>query len=190
MRRWRAWWKVAKPGADRSPSSSLGLLTLIGLSVLLASTLGIRGLRGGRRYHLLPEGGPGPRRTRLAPGSRTFFYIAGFAVLFSTNVGIMDWVSRLTADSMKSELSWPKASSGAESKIYSMITWIMCIGGSADHIAGHRTAAHTADPRLDGGRVHDVLLLGAAHPGSTAASCRNRSNCKQLAAGGDDRDVS
>ena len=27
-----------------------------------------------------------------------FFYIAGFAVLFSTNIGIVDRVSRLTVD--------------------------------------------------------------------------------------------
>jgi hypothetical protein len=30
-----------------------------------------------------------------------FFYIAAFAVLFATNIGIVDYASRLTADSLK-----------------------------------------------------------------------------------------
>ena len=58
-----------------------------------------------------------------------FFYFAGFAVLFSTNVGVVDWVSRLTADSLK--VNFLKESEfWSESKIYITVVWIMCIGGS------------------------------------------------------------
>ena len=58
-----------------------------------------------------------------------FFYFAGFAVLFSTNVGVVDWVSRLTADSLK--VTFLKESQfWSESKIYVTVVWIMAIGGS------------------------------------------------------------
>jgi len=58
-----------------------------------------------------------------------FFYFAGFAVLFSTNVGIVDWVSRLTADALK--VTFLKESQfWSESKIYITVVWLMCIGGS------------------------------------------------------------
>jgi hypothetical protein len=58
-----------------------------------------------------------------------FFYLAGFAILFSTNVGIMDWVSRLTADSMKVNFL-AESQFWSESKIYVTVIWIMAIGGS------------------------------------------------------------
>jgi hypothetical protein len=44
-------------------------------------------------------------------------------------VGIVDWVSRLTADSMKVYVL-ARSQFWSESKIYVTIVWIMCIGGS------------------------------------------------------------
>jgi hypothetical protein len=64
-----------------------------------------------------------------------FFYLAGFAVLFSTNIGVVDWVSRLTADSLK--VTFLKESAfWSESKIYVTVVWIMCIGGSLIILTG------------------------------------------------------
>ena len=55
--------------------------------------------------------------------------MAGFAVLFSTNVGVVDWVSRLTADALKVNFLGG-SQFWSESKMYATVVWIMCIGGS------------------------------------------------------------
>ena len=58
-----------------------------------------------------------------------FFYFAGFAVLFSTNVGIVDYVSRLTANTLKTGYL-AQSEFWSESKVYLVVAWIMCIRGS------------------------------------------------------------
>jgi hypothetical protein len=60
MRRWRGWWKVANQ-EQIFTFVILGLLTLIGLSVLVGLCLAPGDLRGARRYRLLTEGSSGPR---------------------------------------------------------------------------------------------------------------------------------
>jgi hypothetical protein len=59
-----------------------------------------------------------------------YFSIAGFAILFSTNIGIVDYVSRLTADSLKTGYL-ARSEFWSESKLYFVAAWIICIGGSA-----------------------------------------------------------
>jgi len=50
-------------------------------------------------------------------------------MLFSTNVGIVDYVARITGDSLK--VTFLKGSEfWSESKIYITVVWIMAIGGS------------------------------------------------------------
>ena len=58
------------------------------------------------------------------------FYIACFAILFSTNIGIVDYVSRLTADTLKTGYL-ARSEFWSESKLYFVAAWIMCIGGAA-----------------------------------------------------------
>ena len=58
-----------------------------------------------------------------------FFYIAGFAILFSTNTGIVDYVSRLTADSLKTGYL-ARNEFWSESKLYFVAAWIISIGGA------------------------------------------------------------
>ena len=111
MRRWRSWWRVANQ-EQFITFFILGLLTLIALSVLVA-TAGRRDL--GRDLDFVQGRGRSSKRSQLAPWFGTFFYIAGFAVLFSTNIGIIDYVSRLTADSLKVTFL-PRASSGRRAR--------------------------------------------------------------------------
>jgi hypothetical protein len=129
MSRWRNWWRVANQ-EQIITFYILGLLTLIGLSVLLYSTLGIVEVpesQAGDITFLQTEAQA--LSNQLGTWFEYFFYFAGFAVLFSTNVGIVDWVSRLTADSLK--VNFLKESEfWSESKIYITVVWIMCIGGS------------------------------------------------------------
>jgi hypothetical protein len=129
MRRWRNWWRVANQ-EQIITFYILGLATLIGLSVLLYSALGIVKVpedQAGDITFLQTEAQA--LSNQLGTWFEYFFYFAGFAVLFSTNVGVMDWVSRLTADSLK--INFLKRSEfWSESKIYITVVWIMAIGGS------------------------------------------------------------
>jgi hypothetical protein len=130
MSRWRNWWRVANQ-EQIITFYILGLLTLIGLSVLLYSALGgnvqVPESQAGSIEFLRTEAEA--LANQLGTWFENFFYFAGFAVLFSTNVGVVDWVSRLTADSLK--VTFLKESQfWSESKIYVTVVWIMAIGGS------------------------------------------------------------
>src|SRR5215212_3158863 len=130
MGRWRNWWRVANQEQILT-FYIIGLLTLIGLSVLLYSTLGgnvqVPASEAGDISFLQTESQALGKQ--LGTWFEYFFYFAGFAVLFSTNIGVVDWVSRLTADSLK--VTFLKESQfWSESKIYVTVVWIMCIGGS------------------------------------------------------------
>ena len=130
MGRWRRWWTLANQ-EQIITFYILGLLTLIGLSVLLYSTLGgnvkVPESEAGSITFLQTEAQA--LGNQLGTWFEYFFYFAGFAVLFSTNIGVVDWVSRLTADSLK--VTFLKTSEfWSESKIYVTVVWIMVIGGS------------------------------------------------------------
>ena len=97
MRRWRTWWRIANQ-EQLIVFLGIGLLITIVLSVLVYSTVGVQDL--GRDLDFIRAEGDVLKET-IAPWFGTFFYIAGFVVLFSTNIGVIDYVSRLTADSLK-----------------------------------------------------------------------------------------
>jgi hypothetical protein len=127
MRRWRGWWKVANQEQFLT-FYILGLLTLIGLSVLVNSTLGLSSTATDDISFVQKEGEV--LGQQIGSWFSLFFYGAGFAVLLSTNIGVVDYVSRLTADSLK--VSFLRDSSfWSESKIYITVVWLMCIVGAA-----------------------------------------------------------
>jgi hypothetical protein len=127
MRRWRGWWKVANQEQFLT-FYICGLLTLIGLSVLVNSTLGLSATATDDISFIQKEAAV--LGQQIAPWFQYFFYAAGFAVLLSTNIGVVDYVSRLTADSFK--VSFLKESTfWSESKIYITVVWLMCIVGGA-----------------------------------------------------------
>ena len=67
---------------------------------------------------------------KIAPWFEEFFFIAGFVMLLSTNIGIMDYVGRITGDSLKVTVL-RNSEFWSESKIYVTVVWIMAIGGTA-----------------------------------------------------------
>jgi hypothetical protein len=99
MRRWNGWWKVANR-EQLLTFVVIGLGMLIGLSVLVASVLGEGTYGDPGSIDFLKEEAE-VLGDEIGVWFEYFFYIAGFAVLLSTNVGIVDYVSRLTADSLK-----------------------------------------------------------------------------------------
>jgi hypothetical protein len=128
MRRWNGWWKVANR-EQLLTFVIIGLLTLIGLSVLVASVLGEGDYGDPGSIEFLKEEAI-VLGDRIGVWFEYFFYIAGFAVLFSTNIGIVDYVSRLTADTLKTGYL-AQSEFWSESKLYFVVAWIICIGGSA-----------------------------------------------------------
>jgi hypothetical protein len=90
-----------------------------------------------------------------APWFATFFIAAASIKLFSTNLGILDWVSQLTADSLK--VSFLGGSQfWSESKIYLTVVWSMITIGTVIILTG-------MDP---------VVLLIITAPGPSAQSPR------------------
>ena len=69
------------------------------------------------------------------PWFATFFFAAASIKLFSTNLGIMDWVSRLTADSLKVSFLG-ESRFWSESKIYLTVVWTMITIGSVIILTG------------------------------------------------------
>jgi Mn2+/Fe2+ NRAMP family transporter len=125
MRRWRKWWRIANQ-EQLITFLGLGLLITIVLSVLAYSTVGVQDL--GRDLDFIRAEGDILKEV-IAPWFGTFFYIAGFVVLFSTNIGVIDYVSRLTADSLK--VTFLRESEfWSESKIYATVAWFIIVAGS------------------------------------------------------------
>jgi len=133
MRRWRAWWKVANR-EHFITFFALGLAILIALSVLVWSTVGEAQLTGEADISFINEEA---RVLGNEVGSwfRTFFLFAGMVVLFSTSIGIMDYVSRLSASELKISF-FPNSQTITESRIYFTLAWVIAIAGSLILLAG------------------------------------------------------
>jgi len=125
MRRWRTWWRIANQ-EQLIVFLGIGLLITIVLSVLAYSTVGVQDL--GRDLDFIRAEGEVLSEV-IAPWFGTFFFIAGFVVLFSTNIGVIDYISRLTADSLK--VTFLRESTfWSESKIYVTVAWLIIVAGS------------------------------------------------------------
>lgn len=124
--RWRQWWRIAN-WEQFITFWFIGALLLVSLSVLVISTIGTNtDLEEGLSF-LREEGRA--LGDLIGPWFTTAFYVAGFLMLFSTNIGVIDYVSRLAGDSLK--VTFLKESNfWSESKIYITVVWIMIIAGS------------------------------------------------------------
>jgi hypothetical protein len=115
---WPLWPPRASLPLSPNPPEPLfyvvGLLSLIALSVLAFSTLGIQKNVTGDLTFIKDEGNV--LGEVIAPWFATFFAAASIKLL-STNLGILDWVSRLTADSLKVSFLG-ESRFWSESKIY------------------------------------------------------------------------
>src|ERR687895_307306 len=125
-RRWKEWWKVANQ-EHLITFWFIGALLLVSLCVLVFSSIGVQENIGTDLEFV--EDWAVAMGERIAPWFSTFFLIAGFVMLLSTNIGIMDYVARLTGDSLKVTVL-RDSEFWSESKIYATVVWIMAIGGS------------------------------------------------------------
>jgi hypothetical protein len=132
MRRWKRWWRICNQ-EQFFLFYVIGLLSLIALSVLAYSTLGIQKNVTGDLTFIKDEGNV--LGNVIAPWFATFFFAAASIKLFSTNLGILDWVSRLTADSLKVSFLG-ESRFWSESKIYLTVVWSMITIGSVIILTG------------------------------------------------------
>ena len=132
MRRWRGWWKVAN-WEQFITFFLVGVLSLIALSVLAYSTLPVGQVEQQDLEFLFLEGQT--LQQTVAPWFGTAFWIAATVALFSTNLGILDYTSRLIADQFKVN-ALKDSTTWTESRIYVISVWIMIIVGSVILLAG------------------------------------------------------
>ena len=131
MRRWRGWWKVA----NREHFITffvLGLFTLVMLSVLVYSVLGTGDF--GEEFDFIDREAQALGNT-IGAWFEDFFLLAGMVVLFSTAIGVMDYVSRLSASELKVSF-FSGSRIVTESRIYFTIAWVIAISGSLILLAG------------------------------------------------------
>src|ERR671918_1061922 len=126
-RRWSAWWKVANQ-EHLITFWAIGALLLVSLCVLVFSSIGVQE-NIGTDLAFVQDWGEAMGEL-IAPWFEEFFFIAGFVMLFSTNVGIVDYVGRITGDSLKVTVL-RNSEFWSESKIYVTAVWFMAIGGTA-----------------------------------------------------------
>ena len=133
MRRWRGWWRVANQ-EHFITFFVLGLLTLLMLSVLVWSTVGQATLAEYGDIGFINEEAR-VLGNEIGGWFRAFFLIAGMVVLFSTSIGVMDYVSRLSASELKVSF-FAESEVVTESRIYFTFAWIIAIAGSLILLAG------------------------------------------------------
>jgi Mn2+/Fe2+ NRAMP family transporter len=131
MRRWRSWWKVANR-EHFITFFCLGLFTLLMLSVLVWSTVGGQNIGEDLEFINTEAQVLG---NQIGGWFRAFFLFAGMVVLFSTSIGVMDYVSRLSASELKVSF-FGESEVITESRIYFTFAWIIAIGGSLILLAG------------------------------------------------------
>jgi hypothetical protein len=125
-RRWQGWWKVANQ-EHLITFWAIGALLLVSLCVLVFSSIGVQENIGTDLAFVEDWGAA--MGERIAPWFEEFFFIAGFVMLLSTNIGIMDYVGRITGDSLKVTVL-RNSEFWSESKLYVTAVWFMAIGGT------------------------------------------------------------
>jgi hypothetical protein len=132
MRRWRGWWRVAN-WEQFITFFLIGVGTLIVLAVLAHSTLGVGQVQERDLAFLRLEGEV--LQDTVAPWFGTAFWIAATLALFTTNLGILDYTSRLIADQFKIN-ALRDSRFWTESRIYAVTVWVMIVVGALILISG------------------------------------------------------
>ena len=157
-RRWRRWWKIANQ-EQLLTFWAIGALLLVSLSVLVFSTVGVQENAGTDLEFISGQGDA--FASTIGPWFEMAFYVAGFLMLFSTNIGVVDYVSRLSGDALK--ITFLKDSTfWSESKIYLTVTWFMIIVGSGILWTGAQPIVLLVIASAGGGFVmafYSVLLI-------------------------------
>ncbi|CAA9435212.1 MAG: hypothetical protein AVDCRST_MAG22-3598 [uncultured Rubrobacteraceae bacterium] len=155
MRRWRGWWSVA----NREHFLTffvIGCSLLIAFSVLVWSTVGQRGIGADLEFIQTESQVLG---NQIGGWFQSFFLFAGMVILFSTSIGIMDYVSRLSASELKISF-FSNSQTITESRIYFTLAWVIALGGSLILLAGLEAPLVLLIIAASGGGVVMAFYLG------------------------------
>lgn len=133
LRRWRRWWKLA----DREHFVTffvIGCATLIVMCVLAYSTVYGTEVSGDDDFAFLQAEGA-ILGERIAPWFTSAFYLTILVALFSTELAVLDWVSRFIADSMRVTF-FRDSEVFTESRMYAAMVWLLAIVGSVILLVG------------------------------------------------------
>ena len=133
LRRWRRWWKLA----DREHFVTffvLGCATLIVMCVLTYATVYGTDINAEEDFAFLRAEGE-VLGQQVAPWFTIAFWTAIMAALFSTELGVLDWVSRFIADSLKVTV-FRDNEKLTESRIYIGMVWLLVVVGSVILLVG------------------------------------------------------
>jgi Amino acid permease len=133
FRRFRGWWKIANQ-EQFVTFFVLGLLVTMVLCTLTFSTVGGGGQVSGEDFDFIQAEGQALAQN-IAPWFQTAFYLAGTIILFSTNLGIIDWVSRLVSDALKTDYM-EESEFWTMSKLYFVVAWGLIAFGSIILLSG------------------------------------------------------
>lgn len=131
LNRWRQWWKVANQEQFWG-FFFIGVLSITVFSVLAYST--VFGQDSGEGFDFIRAEGEVLKEV-VAPWFGTLFWLIVAGSLFGGNLGILDYTSRIVADSLKVN-RLRESSFWSESKIYFAIVWIMIVAGSGILLLG------------------------------------------------------
>jgi ABC-type multidrug transport system fused ATPase/permease subunit len=132
LRRWRGWWRIANI-EQFFTFFVLGAATLVIMSVLAYSTVFGLDLPSGTFDFIEVQGQI--LGERFGHWFTIAFWAAGTIALFSTELGILDYVSRLTADTLKVSV-FSNSTRITESRIYFVVIWSMIVIGSVILLSG------------------------------------------------------
>jgi len=132
LARWKVWWRRA----NLEHAASFYLLCLLSLALfcLLTHALLGEGHGSGEGFDFIRDQGD-VLAERLGPGARRAFLWAGVAVLFSTELGILDAVTRVVVDLLK--VHWLlDVARWTPSRLYFAVLWSLIGFGALVLAAG------------------------------------------------------
>jgi hypothetical protein len=131
--RFRGWWKIANQ-EQFVTFFVLGLLTTMVLCTLTYATVGVDPGREVGEFQFIQQEGR-MLAQQIAPWFGTAFWVAGTIILFSTNLGIIDWVARLVSDALKTDYM-EESEFWTMSKLYFVVAWGLIAFGSIILLSG------------------------------------------------------
>lgn len=133
LRRFRGWWAVA----NKEQLVSFWFICIFSITIFSAlaySTLHGRSISGQANLAFIRTEGE-VLKTLIAPWFGTFFWIFGALSLLLCALGVIDYISRLVADVLKT-VYLRNSQRWSESRMYFLIVWSTIAAGSAILLSG------------------------------------------------------
>jgi hypothetical protein len=133
IRRFNAWWKVA----NREQFVSFWVICIVSITIfstLAFSTVQGLGLKSSANLEFVRAEGEALKRV-VAPWFGTFYWVFGALSLILVSLGVVDFVSRIIADIIKT-VYIPQNQKWSESRIYFTVAWTSIAAGSIILLSG------------------------------------------------------